>query len=63
MTNPFAPDATAQVPVAEVASRADYAISPMPPGLINMLGQDELLDLFAYLLSGGNPKDKAFAAN
>ena len=63
MTNPFAPDATAQVPVAEVTKRADYAISPMPPGLVNMLGQDELLDLLAYLLSGGNPKDKSFAAN
>jgi putative heme-binding domain-containing protein len=63
MTNPFAPDATAQVPVADVVSRAEYAVSPMPPGLVNMLGQDELLDLLAYLLSGGNPKDKAFAAN
>jgi putative heme-binding domain-containing protein len=63
MTNPFAPDATAQVAVSEVVSRTDYAISPMPPGLVNMLGQDELLDLLAYLLSGGNPKDKAFASN
>jgi putative heme-binding domain-containing protein len=63
MTNPFAPDATAKVAVNEVVSRTDYAISPMPPGLVNMLGQDELLDLLAYLLSGGNPKDKAFASN
>ena len=63
MTNPFAPDATARVPVAEVTKRTDYAVSPMPPGLVNMLGQEELLDLLAYLLSGGNPKDKVFAAN
>jgi putative heme-binding domain-containing protein len=63
MTNPFAPDATAKVAVSDVVSRTDYAISPMPPGLVNMLGQDELLDLLAYLLSGGNPKDKAFASN
>lgn len=63
MTNPFAPDATAKVAVGEVVSRTDYAISPMPPGLVNMLGQDELLDLLAYLLSGGNPKDKSFASN
>ena len=63
MTNPFAPDATAKVAVNEVVSRTEYAISPMPPGLVNMLGQDELLDLLAYLLSGGNPKDKAFASN
>lgn len=62
MTNPFAPDATAQVPVANVTSRKDYGISPMPPGLVNMLNPDELLDLFAYLLSGGNPNDKMFTS-
>ena len=32
----------------------------MPAGLINSLGQDELLDLVAYLQSGGNPDDKVF---
>ncbi len=62
MTNPFAPEATAQIPVANVTSRKDYGVSPMPPGLVNMLNPDELLDLFAYLLSGGNPNDKMFAA-
>jgi hypothetical protein len=29
--------------------------------MINALNQDELLDLVAYLVSGGNAKDKAFA--
>jgi hypothetical protein len=29
--------------------------------MINPLNQDELLDLIAYLQSGGNPKNKAFA--
>jgi hypothetical protein len=33
----------------------------MPPGLINTLNENELLDLVAYMFSGGNPKDKAFA--
>ena len=32
----------------------------MPPGLINALNQDELLDLIAYLVSGGNKDDKVF---
>ena len=32
----------------------------MPPGLINTLNKDELLDLIAYLVSGGNANDKAF---
>jgi hypothetical protein len=33
----------------------------MPPGLISPLNKDELLDLLAYVLSAGNPQDKAFA--
>ena len=33
----------------------------MPPGLISSLNEDELRDLLAYLLSGGNANDKAFA--
>jgi hypothetical protein len=33
----------------------------MPPGLINSLNEEELKDLVAYLLSGGNAADKAFA--
>jgi hypothetical protein len=32
----------------------------MPVGLINGLNRDELLDLIAYIQSGGNPQDKAF---
>jgi hypothetical protein len=32
----------------------------MPPGLINALNETELLDLIAYLLSGGNAQDKMF---
>ena len=61
MTNPFDPEATVQVAVREVVSRKSYGISPMPPGLINILGPEELLDLIAYLYSGGNPRDKVFA--
>jgi hypothetical protein len=44
-----------------VKAKKVYPVSMMPPGLINVLNKDELLDLVAYLLSGGNPKDKAFA--
>ncbi len=61
MTNPFAPDASAQVAVADVVSRRDYGVSPMPPGLINMLNPEELLDLIAYIFSGGDKNNKAFA--
>jgi hypothetical protein len=32
----------------------------MPPGLINALNPEELKDLVAYVLSGGNESDKMF---
>lgn len=32
----------------------------MPTGLLNVLSEDEILDLVAYVRSGGNPNDKAF---
>ena len=36
-------------------------ISPMPPMLLNMLTKDEVLDLVAYVLSGGDAKSAVFA--
>lgn len=61
MASPLAPDDLIPVPVNEIKVRRPYPVSMMPPGLINSLNQDELLDLIAYLQSGGDPKDKAFA--
>jgi putative heme-binding domain-containing protein len=61
MTSAFAPDDLTPVDAAEVKARKVYPVSMMPPGLINPLNREELLDLFAYLLSGGNPDDKVFA--
>ena len=60
MTNPFAPDEVTRIEVAKVKSRKDYPVSMMPPGLINALNPEELKDLTAYILSGGNPEDKMF---
>ena len=34
----------------------------MPDGLVDSLGPDELRDLVAYLVSGGNEKSPVFAA-
>jgi hypothetical protein len=34
-------------------------VSPMPPMLLSMLTQEEILDLVAYVLSGGD-KDNAW---
>ena len=35
-------------------------VSPMPVGLLNPLTKDEILDLIAYLISGGDAKHKFF---
>lgn len=61
MTNPFAPALLTTVQVRDVRSRKDHQVSMMPPGLINTLNEEELKDLLAYLLSGGNSQDKMFA--
>ncbi len=61
MTSALAPDAQTTLNVADVKTRKAFNVSMMPPGLINPLNAGELLDLTAYLLSGGNPEDKAFA--
>ena len=60
MTSALAPDALTAVDSANVKDRQPFNISMMPPGLLTPLNKDELLDLFAYILSGGNPKDSRF---
>jgi putative heme-binding domain-containing protein len=60
MTSPMTPDVQTAVNESEVKGRKPYPISMMPPGLFNSLNSEELLDLIAYLQSGGNPNDKAF---
>jgi hypothetical protein len=35
--------------------------SPMPNGLFDRMREDEILDLIAYLLSGGDAKHEFFA--
>ena len=60
MTSPLTPNDLTPVDESAVKSRKPWAISMMPPGLINSLNEEELKDLVAYLLSGGNAADKAF---
>ena len=60
MSSALAPDALTTVDETSVKSRQPFNVSMMPPGMINALNKDELLDLFAYILSGGNPKDARF---
>jgi putative heme-binding domain-containing protein len=61
VSNPFAPADQTVLNSGDVLRKDVRKVSMMPPGLVNSLNSDELRDLVAYLLSGGNPKDKAFA--
>ncbi len=61
MMNPFAPTQLTALKASDVKSKKTQAVSMMPPGLINSLNQDELLDLLAYILSAGNAQDARFA--
>lgn len=58
--NPFVPDAIEEVPKSEVASTSPSKVSVMLPGLINALNEEELKDLMAYLISGGNKDHEVF---
>lgn len=59
-TDPFALKPV-EVPKAEIEERQPSKVSEMPQGLINVLTKEEILDLIAYLRSGGNPQDRAFS--
>ena len=59
--SPFDASLVTRVKKAEVTAIRPVELSTMPPGLVNRLNESELLDLLAFLLSGGNPQDKMFA--
>jgi putative heme-binding domain-containing protein len=48
--NPFDFGQAIELSRADVKSEAPSKVSPMPPAMINRLNEDELKDLFAYLL-------------
>ena len=52
--NPFAPADIKKVPKNTVSLKKNSDISIMMPGLVNRLNEEELKDLMAYLISGGN---------
>jgi putative heme-binding domain-containing protein len=58
--NPFAPEVIRTVAKAEVKSTKVSEVSTMLPGMINRLNDEELKDLMAYLISGGNPNHEVY---
>jgi putative heme-binding domain-containing protein len=59
-TNPAAPGQITEVRNTDVQSRKVSPVSLMPPGLINSMNQEEVADLIAYILSGGDRRNKMF---
>jgi len=50
----------AEVAVKDVQKREPSKLSPMPEGLVNILTKDEILDMLAYMESGGKQSAAAF---
>ena len=62
LTNMYDPDSIVTVKRGEVEASQVSKTSMMPDGLLDTLTKDEILDLMAYLKSGGNPQSSLFGA-
>jgi putative heme-binding domain-containing protein len=60
-TDPYDPNKLTNVNRNQIATITPSPISMMPTGLLDTLHDDEVLDLLAYLLSGGNREHALFA--
>jgi len=59
-TDMFDPNQQVNINRTQVESIEPSKVSPMPPGLLNLMKKDEVMDLVAYILSGGNRTHSAF---
>ena len=59
-TDPANPNQQERVDRKKVEKIETASVSPMPEGLLNMLDKPEIMDLLAYILSGGNPEHRMF---
>ena len=59
-SNPFDLNQLTKAPADKVESIEFSQVSIMPPGMISGMNRDELMDLMAYLLSGGDAAHKVF---
>jgi putative heme-binding domain-containing protein len=53
LTNLLAPQLVARIAKSDIDQRVASKISPMPPGLANVLTRDEIVDLVSFVESGG----------
>jgi hypothetical protein len=59
-SNPFDFSQVNKAPTGQVEKIEFSQVSMMPPGTIAGMNGDELKDLIAYLVAGGNHKHEAF---
>jgi putative heme-binding domain-containing protein len=59
-TDLFDPNQRVTIDRKQVKSIDPSPISPMPEGLLNMMKQDEIFDMVAYVLSNGDRKNAMF---
>jgi putative heme-binding domain-containing protein len=59
-TDPTDPSQRVKIDRKEIASLKPSRLSPMPTGLLAPLTSEEILDLLAYVLSGGDPTHPYF---
>lgn len=62
IVDPLAKTDAVEIKVAEIELRKKSENSLMPAGLVNRLSREEVLDLIAYVLAGGDKEDKIYHA-
>ena len=50
----LAPQVTVEIPEADVKSEEPSSVSPMPAGLLNSFTKEQVIELLAFLDSGGD---------
>lgn len=61
--NPYAPQVTEEILKKDVSEIKISEVSIMPPGTLNTLNAQELNDIIAYIMSGGNDKAEVYTKN
>jgi len=58
--DPLDPAKVVEISKNDIVSYEESELSPMPPGLLDRLKQEEILDLLAYIEAGGDPQHPNF---
>ena len=58
--NPYDDTYSVNIPKADIVRTELSAISPMPLGLLNRLNEQEIVDLFAFLMAGGDKNHEIY---